>query len=314
MDIGFFIFPGFQLLDLSGPLAAFEIAQRFHGASGYRPKVVSLAGGLVRSSIGVELNSARLGRREFDTLLIVGGDEIAAPCRCARTRRALAAAAGRARRVASICTGAYLLAETGLLEGRRVTTHWRFASELVRKHPGLRVEPDRIFVRDGRFWSSAGITAGIDLTLALIADDFGEGVSRRVAQDLVVFYRRPGGQSQYSALLELDSKSDRVALVMAYARENLAADLSVEALAERASLSPRQFARVFLAETGRTPAKAVEQLRVEAARVRVEENLSESLEEIAGAVGFSDPERMRRAFIRAFGQPPQGLRRGARRR
>ncbi len=312
MEIGLFVFPGFQLLDLSGPLAAFEIAQRFHGAAGYHPRVVSLAGGLVPSSSGVELNSEKIGRKKFDTLLVVGGDEMAAPCGCGRTRRSLRSAAEKARRVASICTGAYLLAETGLLDGRRVTTHWRFAPELLRKHPTLRVETDRIYVRDGRFWSSAGITAGIDLSLALIGDDFGEEVARKVAQDLVVFHRRPGGQSQYSALLELDAQSERIGLVMSYARENLTADLSVEALAERAHLSPRQFARVFAEETGRTPAKAVEQLRLEAARVRVEENLSESLEEIAMAVGFADPERMRRAFIRVLGQPPQGLRRTAR--
>ncbi|WP_221029805.1 GlxA family transcriptional regulator [Actomonas aquatica] len=312
MEIGLFVFPGFQLLDLSGPLAAFEIAQRFHGAAVYHPRVVSLDGGLMPSSSGVELNSEKIGRKKFDTLLVVGGDEMSAPCGCRRTRNSLRGAAEKARRVASICTGAYLLAETGLLDGRRVTTHWRFAPELLRKHPTLRVETDRIYVRDGRFWSSAGITAGIDLSLALIGDDFGEEVARKVAQDLVVFHRRPGGQSQYSALLELDAKSDRIGMVMTYARENLTADLSVEALAERAHLSPRQFARVFAEETGRTPAKAVEQLRVEAARVRVEENLSESLEEIAMAVGFTDPERMRRAFIRVFGQPPQGLRRTAR--
>jgi transcriptional regulator GlxA family with amidase domain len=294
-------------------LAAFEIAQRFHGAAVYRPHVVSLAGGLTPSSCGVALDTQRAGRKVFDTLLVIGGDEMSAPCGCLRTRRSLRRAAEKSRRVASICTGAYLLAETGLLDGRRVTTHWRFAPELLRKHPSIQVEPDRIYVRDGRFWSSAGITAGIDLSLALIGDDFGEAVAKRVAQDMVVFHRRPGGQSQYSALLELDTTSERIAKVMSYAREHLDEDLSVEILAERANLSPRQFARVFREETGKTPAKAIEQLRVEAARVRVEDNRSESLEEIARSVGFEDPERMRRAFIRAFGQPPQSLRRHARR-
>lgn len=309
MDIGFFIFPTFQLLDLAGPLSAFEIAQRYHGAANYHLKVVSLEGGNITSSSGMAVESEALGKRDYDTLFIIGSDTMDTVCSCAKTRSALIASARKTRRVVSICTGAFLLAETGLLAGRKVTTHWRFATQLKRKHPSLLIEPDRIFIRDGSFWTSAGITAGIDLSLALIGEDFGEAVSKKVAQDLVVFHRRPGGQSQYSTLLETSSESDRISSALAYARENLGKALSVDDLAEQVSLSPRQFARVFKRETGTTPAKAIESLRVEAARIRVEANFSESLEEISDSVGFKDLERMRRAFQRNLGQSPQSLRR-----
>lgn len=308
MDIGFFIFPTFQLLDLAGPLSAFEIAQRYHGAASYRLQVVSLDGGSIASSAGIAIDSERLSDREYDTLFIIGSDHMDTVCQCSKTREAIVAASLNARRMVSICTGAFLLAETGLLNGRRVTTHWRFADDLKRKHPSISLEPDRIFIQDGSYWTSAGITAGIDLSLALIGSDFGEDVSKKVAQDLVVFHRRPGGQSQYSALLEKSNESDRISASLAYAREHLDRSLSVDDLAIHASLSPRQFARIFKKETGMTPAKAIEKLRVEAARIRVEANFSESLEEISNAIGFKDPERMRRAFQRTFGKSPQKLR------
>jgi len=221
------------------------------------------------------------------------------------------AAGAAARRAASVCTGAFLLAAAGLLDGRRATTHWRFAAELARRYPRLRVEPDHIFVRDGPVWSSAGITAGIDLAPALIGDDLGDDAAKRAARHLVVHHRRPGGQSQFSALLELDRSDGRFGALLARAREHLAEPLPVERLAARAAMSPRHFARAFAAETGATPARAIEPLRLEAARARVE-GRGETIEEIAAATGFRDPERMRRAFIRAFGQPPQALRRAAR--
>ncbi|EDY80412.1 DJ-1/PfpI family [Verrucomicrobiia bacterium DG1235] len=312
MDVGFFIFPTFQLLDLSGPLSAFEIAQRYHGAANYRLHVVSLEGGFIESSGGLAVASDRLEDRVYDTLYIIGSDEMDTVCSCSETRRALLAVSSSARRMVCICTGAFLLAETGLLEGRKVTTHWRFAEALKRKQPGLKVEFDRIYLKDGSFWTSAGITAGIDLSLALIREDFGEDVSKKVAQDLVVFHRRPGGQSQYSALLSKSGESDRIARTLSYAREHLDEDLSLDVLAANVSLSPRQFARVFKSETGTTPAKAVEALRVEAARIRVEANFSESLEEISDSVGFKDLERMRRSFVRVLGQGPQALRRAIR--
>jgi transcriptional regulator GlxA family with amidase domain len=222
------------------------------------------------------------------------------------------AAAGRADRVASVCTGAFLLAAAGLLDGRRATTHWRAGSQLQAQHPAIRVDPDRIFVRDGSIWTSAGITAGIDLALEMIQEDLGPAVSRAAARQLVVYHRRPGGQSQFSALLDLEPQSGRIRQALHFARDHLHEKLPVERLAEAARLSPRQFGRAFLAETGQTPAKAIERLRAEAARPRVEDG-GESLEAIARAVGFADPERLRQSFIRAFGQPPQALRRAARR-
>jgi transcriptional regulator GlxA family with amidase domain len=215
------------------------------------------------------------------------------------------------RRVASVCTGAFVLAAAGLLDGRRATTHWAYDAELARGYPGVNVEPDRIFVREGNVWTSAGITAGIDLALALVADDLGEAVAKRAAQQLVVHHRRPGGQSQFSALLDLAQPDGRFGGLLAWARERLDEPLPVERLADRAGMSPRNFARAFAAETGITPAKAIERLRLEAARAHVEQG-REPIDRLAEITGFRDPERMRRAFIRAFGHPPQALRRAAR--
>jgi len=197
-----------------------------------------------------------------------------------------------------------------LLDGRRVTTHWARAAELARAYPSIRVEPDRIYVRDGEVWTSAGISAGIDLALALVAEDLGTEVAKRAAQQLVVYHRRPGGQSQFSALLEVDRPDSRFSPLLAWVRERLGERLTVERLADRAAMSPRHFARAFSAETGMTPAKAIERMRLEAARERVESG-AEPIEGVAMRTGFGDPERMRRAFIRAFGQPPQALRRAA---
>jgi transcriptional regulator GlxA family with amidase domain len=309
--IGVLIFPDFQLLDATGPIAAFEMPMRGIQPSPYRLSVLSLAGGIVRSSSGVGVASEPFAEPDFDTFLIAGGDGTRGPAICKRTLDFVRQAAAASRRTASICSGAYILAAAGLLDGRRATTHWRRAADLQRRFPKVRVEPDRIFVRDGSIWTSAGITAGIDLALALIADDLGEAAARFAAKELVVFHRRPGGQSQFSALLELDPHTDRIARALAFARERLCEPLSVERLAEAASLSPRQFARAFLAETGCTPAKAVEQLRVEAARIAIE-TTREPLDGVARTTGFRDPERMRRAFLRTFGSPPQALRRSAR--
>ena len=223
-----------------------------------------------------------------------------------------AAAVGRlavhATRIASICTGAFLLAEAGLLNGRRVTTHWSRARDLQQGYPAVTVDADRIFVADGPIWTSAGISAGIDLALALIEADYGVDLARAVARELVVYHRRPGGQSQFSALSQMEPESDRMRMALAFAREHLAEPLSIERLAEAAKLSARQFGRTFRHETGETPAKAIERLRVEAARLRVQEG-SEPIEFIARAVGFNDPERMRRAFVKRYGQPPQAMRR-----
>jgi len=209
------------------------------------------------------------------------------------------------------CTGAFILAEAGILDGRRATTHWAYARELQRRYPKTRVEEDRIFIEDRNVWTSAGMTAGIDLALALVEADLGAAIARSVARSLVVYHRRAGGQSQHSSLLELEPKSDRIQAVLTHAQRHLDTPLSVEQLAEVAHLSPRQFSRAFTAETGQSPAKAVENLRVEAARLAIEEG-RHTIDEIARMTGFGDRERMRRAFLRTLGQPPQVLRRNAR--
>jgi len=309
--IGFLIFPGFQILDLAGPLGAFEIAER-HAPGAYDLHVVAAKGGLVPSSAGAAMMAGALGDpARLDTLVIAGGEgargAAANPPVIAFVRRA----GRRARRVTSVCSGAYVLAEAGLLDGKRATTHWSRTQDFQRRYPNVRLEPDRIFIREGKMWTSAGITAGIDLALALIAEDLGESIARRTAQQLVVYHRRPGGQSQFSALLELERGEGRFGALIAWAREHLREPLTVEQLADRAAMSPRHFARAFSAETGSTPARAVERLRLEAARARVEGG-AEAIDRVAAAVGFGDPERMRRAFLRAFGQPPQALRRAAR--
>src|SRR5690606_13144319 len=214
-------------------------------------------------------------------------------------------------RVAAPCTGAFVLAEAGLLDGKRATTHWAFARTLQKDYPRLKVEEDRIFIIDGQTWTSAGMTAGIDLALAMVEKDLGAEVARNVARKLVVYHRRAGGQSQFSALLELEPKSDRIQKVLDYAKKNLKNALSVDELAAVASLSPRQFSRAFTEETGQSPAKAIEHLRVEAARLLMEQGRL-SMDTIADETGFADRERMRRAFLRVLRQPPQAVRRNAR--
>jgi transcriptional regulator GlxA family with amidase domain len=220
-------------------------------------------------------------------------------------------AMGASRRIAAPCTGAFVLAEAGILDGRRATTHWFFARDLQARFPKVRVEEDRIFIIDGPVWTSAGMSAGVDLALAMVENDLGVEIARSVAKKMVVYHRRAGGQSQFSALLELEPKSDRIQSVLAHARRNLHTPLSVEQLAEVAHLSPRQFSRAFHAETGQSPAKAVENLRVEAARILMEQGQL-PIDVVARETGFADRERMRRAFLRAFGQPPQVIRRNAR--
>ncbi|HEY8616421.1 GlxA family transcriptional regulator [Phenylobacterium sp.] len=304
------IFPGFQLLDAAGPIAAFEIAERYVPGA-YELWVLSAEGGEVESSSGVSLASDALDERPYDTIMIAGGDGTRSLPELRRIVAWLRRRAPSVRRLASICSGAYLLAEAGLLDGRRATTHWGRSDDFARRYPKVRLDADRIYVRDGEVWSSAGITAGIDLALALIEDDLGAGPARRTAQQLVVHQRRPGGQSQFSALLDSGGVNGRFAELMDWIREHLEEPLTVERLAGQAAMSPRNFARAFRAETGMTPAKAVERLRLEAARARVEGG-REPIERVAEASGFSDPERMRRAFLRAYGQPPQALRRAAR--
>jgi transcriptional regulator GlxA family with amidase domain len=306
--IAFLIFPGFQLLDAAGPIAAFETANRLRPGS-YSLSFIAQVPGAVRSSSGASLAARALGRAAgIDTLVVAGGEGTEEAFRCAATRRFIRACARHARRVTSVCSGSFLLAGAGLLDGRLATTHWSVTESFRRLFPRVRLEPDRIFVRQGKFWCSAGVTAGIDLSLALIGEDLGEDVARRTAQHLVVYHRRPGGQSQFSALLELESAGGQFAPLLDYARAHLAAELSVAALATRACMSPRNFARSFARETGVTPAKAVERLRADAARAILDSG-GRSVQQVAVETGFNDPERMRRAFVRLFGAAPSALRR-----
>jgi transcriptional regulator GlxA family with amidase domain len=247
----------------------------------------------------------------IDTFIVVGDFSLPNRTVSPETIDFVRAASAGARRTASVCMGAFLLAASGLLDGRRATTHWRFAAKLQAMHPAIRVNGDRIFLNEAGVWTSAGMTAGIDMVLALIEEDLGREISRAVARMLVVYYRRPGGQLQHSSLLELDPGSDRIRRALSFAREHLRDSLSVERLADVSHLSVRQFGRAFLSATGMTPAKAIERLRAEAARPRVEDG-RETLETIAHVVGFADPERMRQSFIRVFGHAPRAMRRLAR--
>ena len=310
--IGVLIFPDFQLLDAAGPISVFEIAR----ATPAQPPSIKRHGGEAGSGaqfVGRRDAGARvrIGRRDHDA------DHRRRRGRARRPRLQDArmafvrAVAKRGVRVASVCSGAFILAEAGLLDGRRATTHWGRTRHFLAAYPEVKLEPDRIFVRDGNIWSSAGITAGIDLALAMVAEDYGDEVAQKTARQLVLYHRRSGGQSQFSSLLELKAPTGRFGPLLTWAREHLDAPLTVEDLAERAGMSARHFTRAFIAETGTTPSKAVERLRIEVARQRVQSS-SEAIERVAETTGFRDPERMRRAFIRAFGQPPQSLRRAAR--
>ena len=307
-NIEILLTPGFQMMALAA-VSVFELANLGRDEPAYALHFTSETGGAVRSSAGATIETRSLEAARHDTTMVFGALPIApsTPGLIAYLRGASAAS----RRIAAVCTGAFALAEAGLLDGRRATTHWAFTGELRRLHPAVRVDQDRIFVGDGPVWTSAGMSAGIDLALALVEDDLGPQASRIIAKTLVVYHRRSGGQSQHSALLDLYPKSDRIQTALHYAKAHLRDDLSVETLAKAARLSPRQFSRVFREETGQSPAKAVEHLRLEMARSMMEDG-RHPIDVVAAETGFADRERMRRAFLRAFGQPPQAVRRHAR--
>lgn len=304
-NIGLILYPNFQVLGLS-ICSVFEFANIVAGRPIYSISLLSEQGGPVRTSAGFDVDTEAFDQRLFDTLIVMG-DNVIMP-----TTDGLAAYLRQSspvtRRMASICTGSFALAKAGLLDGRRATTHWSQAQELQRIYPKVQVDEDRIFINDAGIWTSAGMSACVDLTLALVESDLGVEVARSVAKQLVVYHRRAGGQSQFSVMLELEPKTDRIQAALSYAKQNLKSDLSVEDLAEAAHLSPRQFSRVFLAETGKSPAKAIESLRVESARLLIESG-RHSIDAVATTTGFGDRERMRRAFLRAFGQPPQVIQR-----
>jgi transcriptional regulator GlxA family with amidase domain len=303
--VGLLVYPGFQSLALA-VATAFEYANLMSDEPAYEFCVVSEFGGAIASSQGFAVHSEPWGEAVFDTLIVSGDNECRLPS--STLIDYVRASATGSRRVASICTGAFVLAEAGALDGKRATTHWYHARAFMQRYPLVQMDENRIFVKDGRVWTSAGMSAGLDLALAVIESDLGRPVALGIARKLVIYQRRGGGQSQFSTLLELDAKSDRVQSALTFVKENLASELSVEVLAEAASLSPRQFSRVFREETGQSPAKAVERLRVEAARLMMETS-RHPIEVIARQTGFGDRERMRQAFLRAFGQPPQAIQR-----
>jgi transcriptional regulator GlxA family with amidase domain len=307
LRVGIVLFPGFQVMNLA-VTTVLEFANFVANQTLYDVSLISEHGGPVATSAGFAVETQPFDDRRFDTVLVVG-DNCVVPASPGLIS-SLRGAAEDSRRIAATCTGAFVLAQAGLLDGRRATTHWYHARALQRTYPEVKVEEDRIFIIDGPVWTSAGMTACIDLALALVEKDAGADVARLVAKKLVVYHRRAGGQSQFSVLLELEPKSDRIQNALAYARRHLGTELSVEQLAQVAHLSPRQFSRAFRSETGQSPAKAVEHLRVEAARLMMESG-KHPIDVVARDTGFGDRERMRRAFLRAFGQPPQVIRRAS---
>jgi transcriptional regulator GlxA family with amidase domain len=310
--IVFLAFDGFQLLDITGPLQTFATASELAGARAYRTVVVSRCGGLVESSSGLRLDTIpfrQAARLHADTLIVPGGPGVHMAARDRWHVQWLRRQAPQARRAGSVCTGAFLVAAAGLLDGKRVTTHWKECGRLAQAFPGVQVEPDAIFIRDGALFTSAGVTAGIDLALALVEEDLGRSLAMRTARHLVVYARPTGGQSQYSETLRLQSTDDGTFDELhRWIAANLDADLPVQALAERVGMSPRHFARVYRARTGMTPARAVARLRLEAARQRLEEK--DRIEAVARNVGFGDPGSLRRAFRRHLGVPPRTYRAG----
>lgn len=300
-------FPGIELLDVAGPTNVFTAADRLLGRrDGYRVELAAQVAGPVATAGGVEIVASRaLGgvRGRIDTI-IVGGGMLRAVDAARPMTAALKRLSRRARRTAAVCTGTFLLAAAGLLRGRRVVTHWAACEELRRRHPDCRVELDPIFVRDRRIWTSAGVTAGMDLALALVEQDHGSRLALEIARWLVMYLRRSGGQSQFSApLVAQHTELDEVSKLLAWVGENLGSDLSVGALARRAAMSVRNFARVFRRETGTTPTAFVEGLRLESAR-RALELTKRSAKQIAGSSGFGTVETMHRAFRRSLGTTP----------
>ncbi|MEU6391793.1 GlxA family transcriptional regulator [Streptomyces sp. NPDC046939] len=302
---------GVQSLDVTGPVEVFTGATLAVApdSAGYRVRTASVDGAPVRTSSGLTLvpDHALADAPAPHTVLVPGGEGTRRPQ--PRLTDWLRAHAPRAERIVSVCTGALLLARAGLLDGRRVTTHWAYCDLLARDHPEVHVDPDPIYVRDGRVATSAGVTAGIDLALALVEEDHGRDVALTIARHLVVFLRRPGNQAQFSAQLAAQTaRREPLRDVQRWIAEHPADDLSVEAMAARARLSPRHFARAFRAETGLTPGTYVERVRVEHAR-RLLEDTADGVEEVSRASGYRTPEAMRRAFLRTLGTPPAEYRR-----
>jgi transcriptional regulator GlxA family with amidase domain len=313
-------FEGVQLLDVAGPVQTFasanEIAKNTSGAP-YRLIVASRRGGTLVTSAGLPLLSQSLAsappNTPIDTLILPGGPGVHAALKDGRTVDWVRRQLSSARRIASVCTGAFLLAETGILAGRRATTHWKSCGRLQQLYPDVLVDPDPIYVHDGCIWTSAGVTAGIDLSLALIEENLGRKLAMQVARHLVVFLHRPGGQSQFSTPLEAQAVAadgngpNHFAPLHGWIAENLTGDTRVERLAEQAGMSPRTFARIYAAKMGITPARMVEKIRIEAVR-RILEESDMPIKRIASECGFGQEDRLRRAFARQVGTTPADYR------
>lgn len=304
------------LLDLTGPQTVFWAADkrmRERGLPGYARQVASLAGGMVRSAEGMALETAPLSSfllQEIDTIIVPGSPDMPRVQPLLRELSDwIAVAADRARRTASVCSGTFLLAQAGLLNGKRAATHWAMCDLLQQRFPAVDIDRDSLFVRQHAVWTSAGVTAGIDLALALVEGDCGHEVAMHVARELVVFLKRPGGQAQFSELLlAQEAGGDTFERLHLWIMDNLALELPVDVLAAQLNMSPRNFARVYKEKTGRTPAKGVESLRLEAAR-RMLESSARSVEQVARLCGFGNEERMRTAFQRTLGVAPSDYRR-----
>ncbi len=310
-------FDGAQSLDVTGPLEVFAGASELRAATGrpepsYEVSIVSLDGEPLTTSSGLRLvphASIATAPASIDTLVVAGGSGHAAACEEPALIDWLREASGRARRTASVCTGAFILARAGLLDGRRATTHWSRAAELARAYPAVAVDSDPIFVRDGDTWTSAGVTAGMDLALALVEEDLDREAALTIARHLVLFLRRPGNQSQFSATLMAQQPArETLRETQRAVLEDVAGEHSVEAMAARAHMSPRHFARAFRAETGVTPGRYVERVRLEAARRRLEDGAA-SVASVAADCGFGTAETMRRAFMRTLEVGPSEYRR-----
>ena len=306
-------YPAVQLLDVSGPVQVFasanDLVVNAGGAPPYLLKVVAQGGEGTTASAGVTLAAGPLtkGSEALDTLLVAGGEGAEAAAENPVLVDWVRQRATRARRIASVCTGAFLLAAAGLLDGRRAATHWKYCATLAQRFPAVHVEPDPIFVCDGPVWTSAGVTAGIDLALALVEEDLGRDVALAVARYLVVFLKRPGGQAQFSAALALQAAEDKFGALHGWVNEHLADDLSLSVLADQAGMSERSFSRHYAEATGQTPARAIERLRVEAARPLLSESRT-PVKRIAQRCGFGSEETMRRSFLRLLSVTPQDYR------
>jgi transcriptional regulator GlxA family with amidase domain len=316
--IGFLVFPDCEILDVSGPFEAFFFADHWLGRlgrtseAGFQSVVIAAAPGTVRTMSGMEIVATHSYSEiidGLDTLVVAGGFGVEQASKDEALLEWMHSIAPRARRVASICSGAFILAAAGLLHQRRITTHWMFSDLLAAEYPSIEVDASRLFIRDGNIYTSGGITAGIDLALALIEEDVGQDIMLAVARTMVVFPRRPGGQSQFSAYTCLSERTNRqdISQLRIWMMANPAADLSVQALADRMAMSPRNFSRLFHSEMGEPPAQFAEKVRAEAARCMLEQTVV-PIETIAKEAGFGDPERMRRTFQRLYDISPADYR------